>query len=56
MDSGGVYPSLPLRDPSTNNLCAQPHIRLFGRGADGADGLYGVSICGLRKDYYYYYY
>jgi hypothetical protein len=53
MDSGGVYPGLPLRE--SNNPCARPHIRLFSRrGADGAS-LCGVSICGSRKDYYYYY-
>jgi len=51
MDSGGVYPGLPLRE--SNNPCARPHIRLFRRGADGAS-LYGVSICGSRKDYCYY--
>ena len=48
MDSGGVSPGLPLRE--SNNPCARPHIRLFRRGADGAS-LYGVSICGSRKDY-----
>jgi hypothetical protein len=55
MDSGVVCPGLILRE--SNNPCARPsHIDpplRFRRGADGAS-LYGVSICGSKKDYYYY--